>query len=84
MSRTFNTEGAIIKADHYHIDPLSRLDWEEVQHLIKTKKYFVLHAPRQTGKTTTMRNMMHALNYSTPCGRTLKVNHGWSMRWVMK
>lgn len=62
MERFFNTEGPINKEDHYHINPLNRLDWEEVQFLIKTKKYFVLHAPRQTGKTTTMRSMMHALN----------------------
>jgi len=25
---------------------------EEIQRLIREKRYFVLHAPRQTGKTT--------------------------------
>ncbi|MFT4928886.1 MAG: hypothetical protein ACI8WB_005006 [Phenylobacterium sp.] len=64
MKRFFTTAGPI-KADlHYHIDPLSRLDWEEIQVLIEQQKYFVLHAPRQTGKTTTLLAMMEALNKS--------------------
>ncbi|MEZ5535434.1 MAG: AAA-like domain-containing protein [Thiolinea sp.] len=62
MEKFFNTAGPIITEDHYHIDPLHRLDWEEVQHLIASKKYFVLHAPRQTGKTSTLLAMMKALN----------------------
>ena len=62
METYFNTAGPIIPEDHYHIDLLHRLDWEEVQHLIASKKYFVLHAPRQTGKTSTLLAMMHALN----------------------
>lgn len=62
MEKFFNTAGPIIPEDHYHIDPLHRLDWEEVQHLIASKKYFVLHAPRQTGKTSTLLAMMKALN----------------------
>ena len=52
MERFFNTAGPTIAADHYHLDPLQRLDWNEIEHLIATKRYFVLHAPRQTGKTT--------------------------------
>lgn len=62
MRRFFNTAGPTIPADHYHIDPLTRLDWEEVRHLIDEKRYFVLHAPRQTGKTSTLLAMMEALN----------------------
>ncbi|WML91010.1 AAA-like domain-containing protein [Thiothrix lacustris] len=62
MEKFFNTAGPIIPEDHYHIDRLHRLDWEEVQHLIASKKYFVLHAPRQTGKTSTLLAMMDALN----------------------
>ena len=62
MEKFFNTAGPIIPEDHYHIDRLHRLDWEEVQHLIASKKYFVLHAPRQTGKTSTLLAMMQALN----------------------
>ena len=62
MERFFNTAGPTIPEDHYHLDPLHRLDWEEIQQLIATKRYFVLHAPRQTGKTSTLLAMMKALN----------------------
>ncbi len=64
MTRFFNTAGPIQTGRHYHINPLSRLDWEELQMLIGQDKYFVLHAPRQTGKTTTLLSMMNALNQS--------------------
>ena len=49
--RKFNTEGPVVAADHYHIPPLERIDLDAVLGLIRDKKYFVLHAPRQTGKT---------------------------------
>lgn len=62
MDRFFNTAGPTIPEDHYHLDPLHRLDWEEIQYLIATKRYFVLHAPRQTGKTSTLLAIMKALN----------------------
>lgn len=62
MTPSFNTAGPMVLDDHYHIDSLHRLDWEDIQFLLKTKKYFVLHAPRQTGKTSTMLSMMHELN----------------------
>ena len=58
----FNTSGPTISEDHYFLDPLSRLDWPEIQQLIRTKRYFVLHAPRQTGKTSTLLAMMKTLN----------------------
>ncbi len=64
MNRFFNTAGPINQIKHYHIDPLSRVDWEEIQLLIAQDQYFVLHAPRQTGKTTTLLSMMQALNES--------------------
>ena len=64
MKRFFNTAGPTIPEDHYHIDLLQRLDWEEIQHLIASKRYFVLHAPRQTGKTSTLLAMMKELNAS--------------------
>ncbi|MDR1228541.1 MAG: ATP-binding protein, partial [Azoarcus sp.] len=62
MERFFNTAGPIIAEDHYHIDMLSRIDWEEVRQLIAEKRYFVLHAPRQTGKTSTLLAIMEVLN----------------------
>lgn len=62
MERFFNNAGPTVPADHYHIDPLTRVDWSDIEHLIAQKRYFVLHAPRQTGKTTTLLAMMKALN----------------------
>jgi hypothetical protein len=44
----FNTAGPISTDDHYCIPPLSRFDLEEILMLIAQKKYFILHAPRQT------------------------------------
>ncbi len=64
MERFFNNAGPIKPELHYHIDLLNRLDWEEIQQLIQEQRYFVLHAPRQTGKTSTLLAMMKALNAS--------------------
>ena len=52
--RTFNTAGPVVAADHYCIPPLERIDLAAVLGLIRDKKYFVLHAPRQTGKTSAL------------------------------
>jgi len=62
MKRFFNNAGPIKPELHYHINPLTRLDWEEIRQLIDEQRYFVLHAPRQTGKTSTLLAMMLALN----------------------
>jgi hypothetical protein len=52
MEKFFNTEGPGKKELNYMIDPLKRMDYEVVMILIRQMRYFVLHAPRQTGKTT--------------------------------
>jgi len=62
MSRFFNTAGPIVLEDHYCIDPLTRLDLDEILSLIDQKKYFVLHAPRQTGKTSYLYALRDYLN----------------------
>ena len=62
MERFFNTAGPMKPDVNYCIDPLTRIDWEEVQKLIRDERYFVLHAPRQTGKTTALLTMMRTLN----------------------
>jgi len=54
MEKFFNTAGPNKPDIHYEIAPLSRFDLDEVLMLIRQQKYFVLHAPRQTGKTTCM------------------------------
>ncbi len=52
--RFFNTEGPVVAEDHYLLPPLQRLDVEDVLALVRRRKYFVLHAPRQTGKTSVL------------------------------
>lgn len=64
MPKHFNTAGPVNTDDHYTVPPLYRLDWPEINSLIEDKKYFVLHAPRQTGKTSTLLAMMDTLNAS--------------------
>gem|GEM_PF-1869160 len=60
--RFFTTEGPVNCADHYCLPPLERLDLPEVLTLIDQKKYFLLHAPRQTGKTTCLLALAAYLN----------------------
>ncbi|MEW6382318.1 MAG: ATP-binding protein [bacterium] len=60
--RFFNTAGPVRCEEHYCLPPLGRLDLEEILSLIAQKKYFVLHAPRQTGKTTCLLALMDYLN----------------------
>ena len=60
--RFFNTEGPVKAAKHYSIPPLERLDLDEILTLVRWEKYFVLHAPRQTGKTSTLLALRDLLN----------------------
>ena len=53
MERFFNTEGPCWPDKHYMLPPERRLG--DVLKLIQRKRYFVVHAPRQTGKTTALR-----------------------------
>ena len=60
--RFFNTSGPVVAADHYCIPPLERLDLDAVLTLIRQRKYFALHAPRQTGKTSALLALRDLLN----------------------
>ena len=60
--RFFNTEGPVRPDDHYAIAPLDRVDVDELLALIRAKRYFVLHAPRQTGKTSALIALRDLLN----------------------
>ena len=54
-----------VKPDlHYCLPPLTRFDLDDVLRLIQQQKYFVLHAPRQTGKTSCLLALMEHLNTS--------------------
>ena len=61
--RFFNTAGPVNCQDHYCIPPLTRFNLPEILMLIKQKKYFVLHAPRQSGKTSCMLALRDYLNH---------------------
>ena len=58
----FNTAGPNQPDIHYTLDPLSRWNLDEILTLIDARKYFILHAPRQTGKTSCMLALMKYLN----------------------
>jgi len=60
--RFFNTEGPVHPKDHYSLPPLHRWNLDEIRGLIDQKKYFLLHAPRQTGKTSCLLALVDALN----------------------
>lgn len=60
--RYFNTAGPVDCRDHYCLPPIERLNIEDVLLLIEQKKYFVLHAPRQTGKTSCLLALMDYMN----------------------
>ena len=62
VERFFNTTGPVFPARHYSIPPLGRLDLDEVLRLIRDERYFVLHAPRQTGKTSALLALRDLLN----------------------
>ena len=60
--RFFNTTGPVQGEKHYSIPPLSRLDIDDLLALIHGERYFVLHAPRQTGKTSALLALRDLLN----------------------
>jgi len=56
----FNTAGLINPNDHYFIP--HRFNEQKLLDLIDQKKYFILHAPRQSGKTTSVLEFINFLN----------------------
>ena len=81
-------------ADHYHIPPLERIDLEGVLGLVRAKQYFVLHAPRQTGKTSALLALRDLLNGGTAgdyrcvyanveAGQAMRENVAEGMRTVL-
>ncbi len=60
--RFFTTAGPVKPEKHYCIPPLERLNLPEVLALVRDEKYFVLHAPRQTGKTSVLLALRDLLN----------------------
>ncbi len=60
--RFFNTAGPVQCEKHYCLAPLERFNLADIMMLIAQEKYFVLHAPRQTGKTSALLALMTHLN----------------------
>ncbi len=60
--RFFNTAGPVNCQKHYCLPPLERFNLQKILSLIEQEKYFVLHAPRQTGKTSSLQALRDELN----------------------
>jgi hypothetical protein len=59
MPRWFNTAGPCKPGYHYMLPPARRIP--QMRGIIDQMQYFVLHAPRQTGKTTILRGLADEL-----------------------
>ena len=57
--KKFCIAGRVIPSIHYFIP--HRLNWDRIRTLIVDMNYFVLHAPRQSGKTTAIRELAQHL-----------------------
>ena len=60
--RFFSTAGPVRPDRHYAIPPLDRVELCDLLSLIRDEQYFVLHAPRQTGKTSALIALRDHLN----------------------
>ena len=60
MARWFNIGGPCNAANHYMLPAMARLP--EVASLIRKQQYFVVHAPRQCGKTTAFQALADEIN----------------------
>lgn len=64
MLKFFNTGGPCRPELHYMLPATERLKRYNVMRLIQQQAYFVLHAPRQIGKTTAILELAHTLTAS--------------------
>jgi hypothetical protein len=60
--RFFNYTGPCNPYDHYMLPPADRLVGAQLHRYIRDELYWVLHAPRQTGKTTFLKSWMYEIN----------------------
>ncbi|MDR3153100.1 MAG: ATP-binding protein [Deltaproteobacteria bacterium] len=60
--KRFNTTGPCVPEEHYMLPVLPRLP--AVEDMIEGKSYFILHAPRQSGKTTFLDFLTDNINNS--------------------
>jgi len=64
MGKFFNTTGPCNPEKHYMLPPSARLVGAQLSRYIKDQLYWVLHAPRQSGKTTFLQSWMREINAS--------------------
>jgi hypothetical protein len=88
--RRFNTAGPCLPKYHYMIPALRRLP--EAPALVDQMGYFVVHAPRQTGKTTALRALADeltatgeyaALHFSCEVSQAAGDNYGAAQRGIL-
>ena len=60
--RFFNTTGPCNPDKHYMLPHENRLQEAQLHRYIRDELYWVLHAPRQTGKTTFLQSWMREIN----------------------
>ncbi len=60
MEKCFNIAGPCFSADHYMLPALDRMP--QIRRLVSRRQYFVIHAPRQTGKTTAIKALVDEIN----------------------
>ena len=60
MERYFNVAGPCFPGEHYMLPALDRLPG--IRRLVARAQYFVVHAPRQTGKTTALKALVREIN----------------------
>jgi hypothetical protein len=61
MKRYFNTTGFCNPEKHYMVNPFRDI-YDDILRLVEAEQYFLIHAPRQTGKTTFLHSLAHRLN----------------------
>ncbi|MCL2282020.1 MAG: ATP-binding protein [Fibromonadales bacterium] len=61
MRKEFNTTGPCNSKKHYMLDPFRDIG-KELTDLIERNKYFVIHAARQSGKTTLLKQLTRKIN----------------------
>ena len=90
--RIFNTTGPVRVNEHYCLPPLERFDLDDVLFLIEQQKYFVLHAPRQVGKTSYLLALMdylnrqgtyHCLYFNVEAAQAMRENVEAAMRMIL-
>ncbi len=60
MKKYFNIAGPCNDKSHYMVPVLKRV--KEIESLVEYGQYFVIHAPRQTGKTTLIKELVNFYN----------------------